>query len=411
MIRPLVVLLPLLAACTQSGVSLSPGDGYERALAQLDLNLASTLDRIEAQPTDWTIRAEAAGVYRQRARLSGDWSDYAASEAQLAQAFEPAGPGSGPFMTQAGLHLTLHRLAESETAVARAEQRINLDDPTRASVALSRARIDLLTDGYDDAAQHIALAISLQDSVGAHSDAGRLAWVTGDFDRAHAEYDRAESMYHGISDEPRAWFHLQRGLMDLDRGRYDEALAHYLDADAALPGYWLVHEHIAEVLWAKGDLSGADTLYADVVARTGAPDLQDTYAEFLMERGEDDRASELLAAADTTWQTRLEQFPDAAYGHALGHYLRTDPQRAVDIARAQVQSQPSAASRTALAQALLNTGELDEARVTIDAAMATAWRHADTYAIASRVYAQLGLDDATALCDSAHAINPDADCG
>jgi tetratricopeptide (TPR) repeat protein len=390
---------------------LDPGDGYERAVADLDRTIAATLDRADAQPTSWTIRGEAAELYRTRARLSGDWADYAKSQQQLDLAFATTPEGAGPFMGQASLDMTLHRLSALPSSLEQAEGSLNLDDSARASIEMLRAQSDLLTDGYTVAAERIVHAMDLHATVGGHANAGRLAWITGDFDTAHAEYDNAQAMYFGVSDEPHAWFHLQRGLMDLDRGRYEDALAHYLDADTALPGYWLVHEHIAEVLWALGDIEAADAIYADVVARTGAPDLQDTYAEFLMERGRDTQAEPLLDAADVAWEQRLATFPDAAYGHAVGHYLLTDPNRAVLLAEAQLVEQPSAAARTTLASALLRVDRVAEARTVVDQALATEWRHADTFSLASQIYAADGdTQGAIALCEQAQAVNPTSQC-
>lgn len=411
MTRPLVLAVALLGACTDSSSILDPGDGYERAVADMDQTISATLDRAEAQPTSWTIREEAAELYRSRARLSGDWTDYAKSQEQLDLAFAATPEGSGPFMAQASLDMTLHRLSAIPGSLEQAEGTLNLDDNSRASILMLRAQSDLLTDGYTRADDRIASAMELHTTVGGHANAGRLAWVTGDFDTAHAEYDAAQAMYFGQSAEPHAWFHLQRGLMDLDRGRFDDALAHYLDADTALPGYWLVHEHIAEVLWEMGDIKGADAIYADVVSRTGFPDLQDTYAEFLMEQGDDDQAAELLALADETWEERIAAFPDAAYGHAVGHYLLTDPERAVVLAEAQLVEQPSAAARTTLADALFGVSRVAEAQAVVDLALETDWRHADTFALASRIYAANGdTSGAVALCEQARALNPSSEC-
>jgi tetratricopeptide (TPR) repeat protein len=401
----------LFGACTDSSSILDPGDGYERAVADLDRTIVATLDRAQAQPTSWTIRGEAAELYRSRARLSGDWSDYAKSQQQLDLAFATTPEGAGPFLAQASLDMTLHRLSALPSSLEQAERTVNLDDNSLASILMLRAQSDMLTDGYVVASERISTAMDLHATVGGHSNAARLAWVTGDFDTAHAEYDAAEGMYFGLSDEPHAWFHLQRGLMDLDRGRYDDALAHYLDADAALPGYWLVHEHIAEALWAIGDIQAADTLYADVVTRTGAPDLQDTYAEFLLERGQEEAASQLLTTADASWEARIAAFPDAAYGHAVSHYLLTDPERAVLLAEAQLVEQPSAAARTTLASALFGVSRVAEARAVVDLALATEWRHADTFDLASQIYAANGdTPGATALCQQARAINPTSEC-
>lgn len=314
-------------------------------------------------------------------------------------------------MAQASLDMPLHRLSALPGSLEHAEGALNLDNNARASIVMLRAQSDLLTDRYTLASERIDEAMELHISMGGHSNAGRLAWLTGDFGTAHAEYDAAQAMYFCTSTEPIAWFHLQRGLMDLDRGQYEEALAHYLDADTALPGYWLVHEHIAEVLWAMGDIREANVMHAEVVARKGTPDLQDTYAEFFMERGKDRQAAERLAASDITWEARIADFPDATYGHAVDHFLLTDPHRAVLLAEAQLVEQPSAAAHTTLAKTLFGVSRVAEARAVVDLALATDWRHADTFALASQIFAADGDTlRATALCEQATAMNPHSEC-
>lgn len=410
MLQRLIGVVFLAAVgCTVSPPPLvAEGDGFDQELTRLDEQIAALALRVEASPTSWALRGQVAGLYRHRARLSGDWTDYQRAEDELARAFADAPDGAGPHLEQAGLDLTLHRLSRVEGSLARAEQRLLHGSDRQAAVATLRGEVAMLRDGYDAAGQLFDAALVADSNAGVAADQARLAWITGDFDTAHALYDQAEAAYHGVSAEPRAWFHLQRGLMDLDRGRYADALAHYRDADAILPGYWLVHEHIAEALMELGREDEAARIY-ELVARDGFPDLQDTYAELLREQGDEERAAELLSAAGATWEQRLADFPDAAYGHAIGHYLITDPSRAVELATLQLDEQPSAAARTALAEALLAAGRVDEARAPIEAALATRWQHLDTYLTAAEVYEALGEEARhDAVCAQAQQLDSSA---
>src|SRR5262249_61925086 len=70
-----------------------------------------------------------------------------------------------------------------------------------------------------------------------------------------------------------AWVELQRGLLDLNRGRYDGAMAHYQKAEKAYSGYWLVDEHMAELLGATRRFEAAASLYESVGARAPLPEL------------------------------------------------------------------------------------------------------------------------------------------
>ena len=55
--------------------------------------------------------------------------------------------------------------------------------------------------------------------------------------------------------------------------RYDEAMAHYREAGKAYTGYWLVDEHMAELLAATRKFDEAATLYESVIARAPLPEL------------------------------------------------------------------------------------------------------------------------------------------
>ena len=94
----------------------------------------------------------------------------------------------------------------------------------------------LLADARD---LHVDLTVELAEAL--------VDWRTGHFDQADRRFADALDTFHGVSPEPVAWLHLQRGLLDLDRGRDAEAAVHYAAADAALDGWWLVEEHLAEL--------------------------------------------------------------------------------------------------------------------------------------------------------------------
>ena len=63
-----------------------------------------------------------------------------------------------------------------------------------------------------------------------------------------------------------SWIELQRGVLDLERGRYDDAGQHYQHAANAFSGSWLVEVHVAALNAAEGNLEVAATLYRKVLA-------------------------------------------------------------------------------------------------------------------------------------------------
>ena len=64
------------------------------------------------------------------------------------------------------------------------------------------------------------------------------------------------------------------------------ARLHYRRADAAYPGYWLVEEHIAEVLGAEGRYAEAAEILERIVSTVDRPDLAQAIAELYQLAGQ-----------------------------------------------------------------------------------------------------------------------------
>ena len=76
-----------------------------------------------------------------------------------------------------------------------------------------------------------------------------------------------------------AWLEVQRGFLDFAHGRYREAQSHYDRADTAYPGYWLVDEHIAELLAAQGRYADAIAFFERVASAVHRPELEQAIGE------------------------------------------------------------------------------------------------------------------------------------
>ncbi|MEL6347955.1 MAG: hypothetical protein AAFV53_32915 [Myxococcota bacterium] len=390
-------------------VSSPTGEGaFAEELAAVDAALTAESRRADASPTSWTARAGVSALWRSRARLSGDDADYAMSDAALDEAFSVAVEGAGPFLERASLNATLHRFPQVAPDLDAASAAVLVDDGTAAAIATRRGELAWQQGDYDDAFAWIDASRTLDDTVGGAATAAFFAWRVGDFEAAEALYDEAEAQYHGTAAEPRAWVHLQRGLMDLERGQYEASLAHYLDADAELSGYWLIHEHVAEILVLQGEDAVAQAMYEEIVEATGAPEFMDALAELAQARGDDAEAQQWIDRASAAYEAQLAQFPEAAAGHALGHYLTFGPaEDAVALATANLTLRDNSESRMWMAQALLSMGDVASARAEIEVALSDVWVTAELHATAAEIYTALGEDDAAAAqARAARAIDP-----
>ncbi len=366
-------------------VEVSAPSVFDAQLAELDERIDWSLQRSEALGGSWPMLESAAGLLMERARLSGDYADYARAEAALDDAFALAPAGSGPLLTRAQLHYTLHRLDASRADLEAASDRLLLNSHEQGAIALLGANLALQRGDYASAEAGYAEAIALHRSLSAVCSLAVFSWKTGDVAAAEGLFDEAEGMLVGKSTSRRAWLHLQRGLIDLDYDRLDEAMAHYRDAESVLPGYWLIEEHVAEVLTLTGQTDDALRLYSEVIASTGNPEFMDAVADILDERG-DPSAGQWVVQARSGHDARLSAFPEAAAGHALDHYLaHASPEQALALARANLAARPNTEARIGLAEALLSAGLLDEAAELLAVAEVSPWVAPDLPDLSARL--------------------------
>ena len=130
------------------------------------------------------------------------------------------------------------------------------------------------------------------------------------------------------------------------------------------------------------------------------------------EAGDEDKAKEYVARARKRYEEQMALFPEAAYGHALDHYLEfgDDPALTLDLAQKNHTLRPNAEAKAKLAQAQVAAGKLKAAKKTIAAAVATPYASGDFHLTAAEVFAAVGDDKRSAeQLARAKAINPKAE--
>jgi tetratricopeptide (TPR) repeat protein len=358
-----VALAIVLAAAlwgSRSGVRI--GDSamavpdYAAEVARLDAAAASLRARADAAPGAWMPLEALAGAQAELARLTGDWAHYAAADSLYARAFAFAPAGAGPHLGRAALDFTLHRLDRVEPALVAAERQLLLDDPHRAAIAGLRGDVHLQRGRLVEARAAFEAALALHEGMQGRARLAQGLWKSGDIAGAEAQYRDALARFHGEPASPRAWIHLQLGLIDLEAGRLGDALAHYRDAERALRGWWLIDEHIAEIHALEGRHGEAIRRYEDLVRRTGNPEFMSALAEQYGSMGRAREAQALIAAAARAHEDRLAHFPEAAAGHALDFHLAhgRDPGFTLRLAEGNWRLRPNDEARSQLERALRN---------------------------------------------------------
>ena len=384
---------------------------WAHQLAVVDRQIEAAKKNAEASPKSALVLDRVAGGYMSRARLTGDYADYAKAEEYLDRAFAIHDTGFGPFMTRAQLNYTLHRLDRVDADVERGAKLENTTAAKIAGVTMFRGKLAFQRGRYAEALQAYEASIAGDESSANLSALAEYRWKTGDFAAAEDLYVRADGRYHAPPTEPHAWNHLMRGLMDLDRGRYDEALVHYRDAASWLDGYWLIDEHIAEVQTLMGNTEEAKALYLDIIARTNNPEFMDAMAGILAQEGKAAEAQDYVARARKRYEELMAKYPEAAYGHALEHYLEfgDDAAFVVDLAEKNHALRPNAEAKVLLVQAYLKAERVPDAKRVIGEALATPWSTADLHATAARVFRAAGdAAKADEELAKAKAIDPHA---
>ena len=383
---------------------------YGQALDRLDRLMRERIRQAELHPTSSTRWETVGADYVDRAGLTGDYEDYERAGQALARGFEHAPEMGGPLLTRAHLHFTLHRLDLAEADLDVAERRI-LTPPARlAQIRAVRADIAWHRGQFEEA---MRMHRESEEGFSSSSSAFRIAydlWQTAQFAEAERWLGTALARVPESNARTRAWMNLQMGLIDIDRGRWEEALVHYREADALFDGWWLVHEHIAEALVETGELDEAEERYRDVVARTDNPELIDALADLLEQRGQAEEATAMRARAEARFEEQLEQLPEAAYGHALEHFLmHGTSERALELAEANHRLRPGGEATVRLTQALVRAGRLEDAKARIEPLLATPYRTAEMHATAALVLRASGdTEAATAQEGLAREIDPGA---
>ena len=174
---------------------------------------------------------------------------------------------------------------------------------------------------------------------------------------------------------------MQRGRRELDRGRHDRAWVHYEQADRAYSGYWLVEEHVAELLGAQRKFDQAVALYQRALARAPRPELQHALGDLYLFIGEAERARPWHDRALAAYLESAGR-GDVHYYHHLARFyadVRQDGAEAVKWARKDAELRPHFVTYDGLAWALYRRGEFAASLETMDKALASGVKDAHLF--------------------------------
>jgi tetratricopeptide (TPR) repeat protein len=279
----------------------------------------------------------------------------------------------------------------------------------RSDVQVLEGDIAVQEGRYADAHDLYAQVIEKNPSADNLARLAYLTALTGDTDGADALYNQAEDDITAKEMRAYAWIEVQRGQLQLRRGRQAAAQAHYQRANAAYSGYWLVEEHLAELAGARGEYSDAIALYEGVIARTPRPEAAQALGDLYLYRGEPERAKPWHERALAAYLASVQR-GEVHYLHQLSTFyadVRQDGARALDWARRDFAQRQDIAARDALAWAFFRDSQFDAGNTVMDQVLPFASADAHVLAHAAMIDFAIGRADAgKQLLRQAAIVNP-----
>ena len=376
---------------------------FAAELQRYDSAIVSTSAVVERDPKDAIAQARNAVLLFDRAALSNHPAHLAAAQVALTSARRSS--------KHAVLQEVELRLAFRLHDLPRAKQLLQELSPDRsdATFVATRANIAFYEGRYHDALAGYVAAIRERDSWEQLACLAQLKAILGEWSEARQLYRRAQSQLTVRQMRQFAWLEVQQGVLEFDRGRFDEAGVHYRRADRAYSGYWLVRERLAELDAAQGRYDAAIDGYLRALAATPRPDIQQALGDVYALAGDKARAQQRHALALAGYLASVRRGEVQYLHHLVGFhtYVSGNASEAVKWASSDLTLRQTHDAHDALAWALYRNNRIDEALREIDSALATGARDAHVYEHAAEINLVAGrAAEAEQFLKLADSINP-----
>src|SRR6476469_7775475 len=228
-----VIVFALARLLSPAGSGATPLDALKFAYGPKDHAAALALannrvqlgtERVAARPQDWINQESYGQALLARARLTGSFDDLQAAVTAIDRGKASAVPGSGPLLAAAVVNFTVHRLApigpDLNVFLASAVPPERAD---RAEAEGLLGDVDFYSGRYDTALKRYRLAQGIEDDAGVAFRLALFALKTDQRDAAQAEFERSARINKGRTHQFMGNVWLQLGVVELSRGRWDEA--------------------------------------------------------------------------------------------------------------------------------------------------------------------------------------------
>jgi len=388
----------------EAALAATAESDYQIELARIDKDIAELRERALVRPVDSEKATRYVHARYQRAVLTGDLVALEAADALIDAAIGQIPHPGDLYFLKASLAFKLHRLADVRRNL---EAIPSVRDSLEAQALW--ADLDFQEGRYAAAKQNYERLIAANRT---WDNLVRLAY----FAAKMGESDAAERLYWEAEDEltakemrSYAWVELQRGLLQLAHGRHEEAEVCYRRADRAYSGHWLVHEHRAELLAARGRFGDAAALYESVLASVPRPELQQALGDLYGVMGDKERSQAWHARALAGYLDSAERGGVHYYHHLVDFYadVAKDGAAAVYWARKDVALRENFSTQAALAWAFYRDGQFMPALERIQQALSSGARYSHLLFQAAAILRAAGrAGESDAYRREAEQLNP-----
>ena len=328
-------------------------------------------------------------VYRlyQRAALSGNLEYFQEVEAELNGAIARLGPAPDLCLLKANLDFKLHRVAQTKLDL---QMSSGLAETSQGKAIF--ADIIFQEGNYQEARK---LYESLVDKERTWDNLARLAHLrarTGDVAAADRLYVEAEDELTAKEMRSFSWVELQRGLLHFIYGRFPKAREHYDRANRSYSGYWLVEEHLANLLAAEHKLEEAAAIYRHLLQRAPKPEIQQALGDIYRHMGKQREAEDCFQKALAIYLQSAARGDVHYYHHLVDFYCdaHRDEDQALKWAGKDLELRNNSSTQAAMARVLHLAGHNEEARQMIDRALASGAREPGLFLQAGKIHSAAG---------------------
>jgi tetratricopeptide (TPR) repeat protein len=319
------------------------------ALGNVDAQILGYEKARRRQPgsNDWPLRL--AGLYDGRGQALGRIADYETALARAEEAVRLEPTDGDALLARAAARARFHRFAEASADLdAAAAHGASPDRVDGARAAIASATGD----------ERAALAIRTRLAT-ARPELGTLAAeamslaALGHVSEAEERLAEAQARFRDVTPLAIAALYFQAGLIEERAGRPSSARELYEAARARLPEHAQATAHLATLLAASGQRTQAVGLLRPLVAASDDPEYAGTLAALVEPR----EAAALRTQAARRYDALVARHPEAFADHAARFWLAagSEPQKALPLAeRNLVLRQTADAYELAIAASLAN---------------------------------------------------------